>query len=187
MASKTEVCNRALIKLGQFRVSNVDTDPTSSARVLSEIYLSVLYGALQTFPWNFSIKRTDLSASTEAVSWGVSKTKYPLPADCLQLLEIYGDPDYSVENGNIICDETGVIYVKYISKIEDAGEFPPIFVEFFSSLLAIESCERITGDKNLKQLLLGEHRTITDKALRTDSVENLPVDPVEDDWIKVRK
>lgn len=185
MASKTQIANRALNKLGQGRVSNIDTDPSVAAITMSQLWDTVRDATLQMYPWNFATKRTDLAPDSSAPSWGYS-TSFSIPSDCLQLLEIKDDIDYKIEGNKILCDEDDIIYIKYIRREDDVSMYPPIFVEMLSHNLAIESCDRITDDTNLKAVLIQQAKDLREKVLATDSVENLPVDVIEDDWVTVR-
>jgi hypothetical protein len=185
MASKTEIANRTLVKLGQPRVSNIDTDSSARAIAINQIYDTVLRGCLQMYPWNFSIKRTDLAPDALAPSWGFSAS-FTLPANCLQLLEVKDDIKYQVEGGKVLCDGTDTLYIKYIAYISDAGLYPPIFVEYFSQELAIEACDRITDDTGIKQTLLAQMSSLRERVLATDAIENWPEMLVEDDWLLAR-
>lgn len=184
-ASKTEIANQALIKLGQPRVSNIETDTSVAAQTMNGIWQTVLTTTLQTFPWNFAIKRTDLAASAVLPSWGWDN-QFPLPSDCLQILEVKDDPDYVIEEGYIRCDQTGPLYIRYIAYISETSLYPPVFIDLFTHDLALAACERITNDRGLQQVLLSERRGIAERALITDSVENWPEKPIEDAWITAR-
>jgi len=185
MASKTEIANRALIKLGQPRVSNIATDSSAAPVTINQIYDSVLKYCIQQYPWNFTITRTDLAPDANAPSWGFDYA-FTLPSDCLQILEIMNDPEYQVEGGKILCDGSDTLYIKYIALITDAALFPPIFVEFFAQQMAIEACDRITDDTNLKSVLLQQMSGITETAMATDAIENWPAQLVDDDWLTSR-
>jgi hypothetical protein len=185
MASKTEIANRALVKLGQPRVSNIATDSSARAVTINQIYDTVLRGCLQMYPWNFSIKRTDLAPDATAPSWGFNAA-FTLPPDCLQLLEVKDDIKYQVEGGKVLCDGTDTLYIKYIRYVSDAGLYPAIFVEYFAQELAIEACDRITDDTGMKQTLLAQMASLRERVLATDAVENWAETLVEDDWITAR-
>jgi hypothetical protein len=185
MASKTEIGNRMLTKIGQPRVSNFETDNSSAAMAVNVIYEAVLKSTLQMYPWNFAIKRAPLAPDVTAPAWGFLSA-FPVPSDCLQLLEIKDDVEYQIEGGKILCDEGNVIYIKYISYVTDASLYPPIFVELFAQNGAIEICSRVTDDEGMKQNLLLQMRDLRDKVLATDAVENWPEMLVEDDWIRAR-
>lgn len=185
MASKTQIANRALTKLGQGRVSNIETDGSVAAITINQIWDTVRDATLQMYPWNFAIKRTDLAPDADAPSWGWS-TAFTLPSDCLQLLEIKDDIEYELERGKILCDQAEIIYIRYIYKVTDPAMYPPIFVEVLAHDLAIESCDKITDDTSLKNLLIAERTQIMNKALATDSVENITTEIIEDTWLTAR-
>lgn len=190
MASKTEIANRGLMKLGQPRVSNIDTDPSPAAVAMSALFDSVRDELLQSYPWNFAIKRVDIAAAVDTPSWGWNNA-FPLPSDCMRIIEIKDLDEYAIESVNdvtsIVCDEAGPLYVKYIYRVTDPGLFTSLFNELMSSSLAIEACSRITDDDSLKQLLLGQHNEIMNRVTSTDAIEN-PVEYfVEDDWLSARE
>lgn len=185
MASKTEIANRALIKLGQPRVSNIETDSSSAAVTLNQIYSSVLQSCLQMYPWNFSVTRTDLAPDANAPSWGFNYA-FTLPTDYLQLLEVKDDVEFRVEGGKILCDGEDVLYIKYVANITDTALFPPVFVEFFAQQLAIEASDRITDDDNLKANLMSQMSGIMQRAMATNAIENRPVELDNDDWLLAR-
>ena len=185
MASKTQVANRWLMKLGQGRTSNIETDSSPAAIAVNQVWDTVRDAVLQQYPWNFAIKRVNLPADVTAPSWGWGSA-FSLPSDCLQLLEIKDNVPYEIEGGKILCDQADILYIRYIAKITDVALWPPVFVEVFAHEGAIETCVRITDDNALLQLLTVQKNDIVNSALATDSVENLPADVVEDEWLVAR-
>lgn len=185
MASKSEIANRALLKLGQPRISNIETDPSPNAIAMNSLFDNVRDEILQSYPWNFSIKRANIAADVVTPTWGWDNA-YPLPSDCLRLLEIKDVSEFSVENNKILCDETDAIYIKYIFKVTDTGLFPSLFNEVFSVSLAIEACDRIANDDGLKQSLMQQRREILQRATSTDAIENPPEFFEDDVWLVSR-
>lgn len=185
MAGKTEISNRTLIKLGQPRVSNIETDNSPAAITINNLWASVRDSLLQSYPWNFAIKRVSLAPDTSTPTYGWS-TQFTPPIDFLQLLDIKDDIDYKFEGGKILVDGQTSLFMRYIARIEDTSLWPPLFNEMMMVTLAIEGCDRITQDKNLKQLLLAEQRVIAQKALGADAIENLPEDLPLDEWLEAR-
>ena len=183
MASKTAIANRALSKLGQPRMANIDTDGTKAARVMSEMWDIVRDAMLQAYPWNFAIKRAVL-AQTDAPAWGWDYA-YTLPVDCLAVIEIKDDPDYVVEDGKILTDSAEV-YLRYIYRVTDTSKFGALFTQAFGCMLAYEACEELTQSTSKKDALLGECRYFVDLAYTSDAIEQ-PGDKLpEDDWLTAR-
>lgn len=185
MTGKTELANRVLLKLGQPRVSNIETDMTPAAVTINNLWGTVRDALLQSYPWNFSIKRAALapSGTTPLYDWD---NAFPVPIDYLQLLSVKDDVDYITENGKILVNGVTELYIRYIARIEDTTQWPPLFCELLVVLLAIESCERITQDKNLKLSLMEERRNIMQRAYGSDAIENLPEDYPLDEWLEAR-
>lgn len=185
MASKTGIANRAALKLGQPRVSNIDTDSSVVATTFADMWDQVRDALLQAYPWNFAIKRTVLSGSaTTTDEWGWDY-KATIPSDMLQLLEIEDSPDYQVENGKILSDEAS-LSIRYIARIETTNLYPPLFCELLAFQLAIEGCERIVQDLKMRTVLMQEMQIFMEKVLSSDAIENPPVEQEEDTWITVR-
>lgn len=61
--TKLSICNKALRLLGVAKItqSNLDNNSNEQARILNDIYDSVLDEVLSSHPWNFAIKRATLT------------------------------------------------------------------------------------------------------------------------------
>ena len=186
MTSKTEIANKTLSKIGDRRVSNIETDPSERAQVINQMYDQVRDELLSSFPWNFAIKRVLLAKSATAPAWGYTN-QYPVPADFLALLGIDGSPNYTIEDGNILTNEGAPLKIRYIRRIEDAGSFTPTFAEALSCELAVESVERISGSNTKKQILAQQRDAAIKKAYANDSIQNPPQELVQSDWISARE
>lgn len=186
MASKTDIANRVLSKLGHPRVSNIDTDNTKAAKTIRYMYDIILAALLAAFPWNFAIKRAQIAADASAPAWGYNKS-YTLPVDFLSLLEIRGNPEYSIESGKILTNEGAPIYIKYISSVTDSGLFDPLFVELFATRMAYEACEELTQSNTKKALLLRDLQMIIKEAYASDSIQDMPQSLEADTWLLARE
>lgn len=186
MASKTEIANRAITKLGEDRVTNVDTENVKSAKTIREMWDIERRALLSAFPWSFAITRVQMAREVSTPAWGYSY-QYALPSDFLALIEIYGDPDYSLESDatggqRILTDEGGPLYIKYIRDVTNTSEFDPFFVASFASKLALEACETITQSNNKKQVLFDEYRLSLKAAYAGNSIQNKPQGVQDTDW-----
>lgn len=189
MASKTAIANRALSKLGQSRVSNVDTEDVKAARVIRYMWDIVRDSVLQAYPWNFAITRVSIAedVATPVFGWDA---QFTIPSDCLTPLSVQTedgiDIDYTVESGKILADEADIIYLKYVARVEDTGRWTALFNEMMASRLAYEACEELTQSAAKKQILAAELQKAMDITLRSDAIEQ-PGDILpEDDWLSAR-
>lgn len=186
MASKTDIANRALSKLGSSRVSNVDTDNNTPAKTISYMWDSVRDAMLTAFPWNFAIKRVQIAADATAPSWGYNNS-YTLPSDFLALIEIKDMPDYRIEGGKILTNQRAPLYIKYIYRVEETGLYDSLFNEALATRLAYEACEQITQSNTKKQILAQEFRERISEAYASDSIQDLPVERPDDTWLLARE
>lgn len=190
MASKTDIAVRALGKLGQPRVSNIDTTDTKNARVIRDMYDNVRDAILAEYPWNFSLKRAQLAKHSVAPSWGFSNA-FTLPSDFLALCEIRNNPDYRIELDNdnslaILTNEGAPLYILYIQRVTDVGRFPALFVEAFAARLALEGCEQILESNTKKQILFQEYEKVINSAFQNDAIQDPPQNRPLDDWVLSR-
>lgn len=187
MASDTEICNLALRKLGEARITSL-TEDSPAARTLSDVYEFARDATLRDHPWNFAIKRATLAAdsSTPAYEFDV---QYAVPADCLRVLGADiddGSEPWKVEGGYILTNATAPLYVKYIARIEDEGLFDASFVNAFASRLAYEVAETITQNTQKKEAMARDYEVSIRNAKKSDAQEGTPDDYPEDDWVVAR-
>ena len=185
MASVIDLCNKALDKLGQGAITSL-SDNTKSARVCDRSWPLVRDQVLRDHPWNFAVKRSVLAASETAPAWGFS-AQFPLPADCLRLIEVrdLSTGEYQVEDGHIHANAT-VLYIRYIKRVTDPNVYDSLFVDTAATRLAAEMCEAFTQSTQKKQALFEEYSDSITRAKRVDAQENPPAEFEEDEWVLVR-
>lgn len=103
---------------------------------------------------------------------------FVLPTTCLRVTEMY-DPaeiNYTVEDGNIYCDEDEKIQIKYVQQVTDYTLWPPSAKNCLSILLAIEILPSIRGvaDVNTRIRLLEEFDKEVLRAYVLNAIEGKP-------------
>lgn len=196
--SATEVCNRALGKLGESSILDL-TDNNTRARAMNATYTAVRDAELRRHIWNFSVKRDAIAALVSTPPWGYS-TEYGVPSDCLRILsvnDIWPGPDmadyrnsssrpYMVENGKILCSVSAPLKIRYVYRVTDTNLFDACFFECFASRLAYENCERITQSDSKKQLAWVDYKKSLLEGISVGSLE-LPSESIQDDsWVVCR-
>ncbi|UQO04990.1 hypothetical protein L0Z13_11610 [Burkholderia multivorans] len=86
MASQVGICNRALTKLGDKRITALDED-SKAAAVLNSMYDDVLDACLREHVWSFAKTRAQLAALADAPLFGFGY-QYRLPANFIRLIQI---------------------------------------------------------------------------------------------------
>lgn len=198
MASKIEICNRALSKLGADRIVSLDDDVKAS-RAMKSAWNIVLDSELRDHTWNFSVKRTSLPALSESQTWGYSY-KYALPSDFLKLLEIRDlypnanvqdyrttvSPLWQVEGGVIMTDVEAPLYIRYVGRVEDTSLFDASFIEAMACRLAAETAVELTDNGSRREFAWKEYERAVRMALRSDAIEQPNDWPMDDSWVTGR-
>lgn len=207
LASETDICNRALQRLGAKRIVSLTQD-TPNARSCNVAYAALRDAELRSNPWNFAIARAQLAASSTAPLFGKAYA-YPLPSDFLRLLSPdpnadytsaigvdwgttgtwqgnFSYPDLQIEGQSIFSNFPPPLQIRYVSKVTDPNVMDPLFREALSARIAVELCEEITQSNTKLAAISEAYKEIVAEARRTRALENPPKLPVVDSFITVR-
>ena len=195
--TEIDVINRALVKLGASKITSL-TDNGKSERVMSNIVDIVRDRFLRDNPWNPAIERVQLAVNTVAPEWGWASA-YDLPSDFIKLLNVesstqtvsvYGasnntpqNIEYKLEGGQILCDETDALNIRYVSRLTDMTRYDPTMIEALATLYAAEACMSLREDSGLRDQLMREYEHILFEAKRNDGLDDDMYDFPTDDWI----
>lgn len=170
MASKIDICNRALSYLGANLITSFD-DNSKSAQFCRLFYDDVLESLLRTHPWNFATKRVELNSVDYALTEGLYA--YQLPTDCVRpLYNAYNKQiRYDVEGRYIITNESSFTLV-YVSLEEDVNQYDTMFRKQLAQELAIELCPSLTNSSTLKEQLKAEFNEQRLLTQHTDSSDD---------------
>lgn len=154
MASKVDICNSALRKLGVERINSL-TEDNSRAKVCNDRYDILRDEMLRSHPWKFAIKRTTAAAILAVPLFDWEK-QYQLPSDCLRVLRVNDDyTKWSQEGDKILSNETSC-KIKYISRVEEAL-FDSSFIEVLAFRMAVDMCYSITQSTAREQTLQAQY------------------------------
>jgi hypothetical protein len=195
MASKTDIANRALTKLGDDRIIDL-LDDTERARTINSIYNSCRDAELRAHVWNFAVRRVALPRLITVPAFGFS-FEYQIPAESLRLIQVgecwhwWSLQDYisgstaqfQVEGRKILTDFDAPLKIRYIERIDDTGLYDALFVEAFACRLALEACERITQSNTKLQAIQEQYKENLRMALRVDAIENPPEQLPDESWM----
>lgn len=198
MASRVDIANLALLKVGSGSKITSLTENSVAARALAIAYDIVRRAELRAHYWAFALKRAALPATTPP-AWGFSQA-FPLPSDCLRLVQVnqfylipalldYNTADASawlVESGNILCDYTAPLSVRYVWDVQDETRFDALFVPMFASRLGYEVCEQLTNSNTKKQTIAQDYKEALAVAIRAGAIEKPPALIGDDSWMMAR-
>lgn len=197
-STQTDIMNRAITKLGALRIAS-PADDTKEARELSSMWNALRDNELRIRRWSFSLKRVLIAASTTVPAFGFTAS-YPLPTDCLRVIEIndiYATPDqsdyrnapgqsYTIEGRNILTNGTGSLKLRYVSTSEDTAQWDSSFCEVFACRLAFEAAEALTQSPNRKKMVMDEYLMAIGAARRVNAIEQEPEYVADDTWLLAR-
>lgn len=193
MASVTDICNRALSKLGAGRVTSLQ-DQSTNARACNSCYEILRDAELRIHPWNFAIQRFLLPASPISPDLGSAfgpQNAFPLPTGALRLLPPdvprgLSTRDWKVESNQVITNDQAPLPVRCVMRITDTTVFDPLFIEVLACKMASEMCEQLTQSNTKKQAAEAGYKAAILEAKRANAFENVPMIAPEDTWITAR-
>ncbi len=143
--SETSIANAALILLGERTVGSLN-DNTKAAQLIAERFNELRDQLLRLVPWAFANRRLRLAVDVEATPvWGFLFT-YPLPGDCLRLIEIDNPftEEYRVE-GRAVVTNVDPLDILYTTRVTDTVQMDVLFRQTLSAYIAVTMAEAITG------------------------------------------
>jgi hypothetical protein len=182
MASVVDICNRALVILGEERISTL-TDDIPSARMCNTLWAQVRDQILREHPWNCAIKRVGLNQSVDAPVWGYSY-KYAVPSDNLRILEVYPDSKYTMEDGYLLSDENSMS-IRYVSRLEDAFDYDASLTAAFAYRMAAEMAYAKSASTSLAESLAEKAEIALRRAKTIDSQIGTPRS-FDSNWLAAR-
>lgn len=161
MASKIDICNLALGRLGQDGISDIN-EASAFAVYCRRFYDPARRAALRRYEWDFAKKVGSLNQLSSETSYKFDYV-YQKPSDCIRVLTIHPSdtfaPDsrkisFEVIGDQIHTDESNA-RILYIWNLTDTTKFDDLFVDAFSVRLAVDLAMPITRDPNWVKTLIG--------------------------------
>jgi hypothetical protein len=178
-ASWTQICNRALGRLGDMTISDL-ADGTRNAEYCSGFLPQAIEHVLGQYDFNFARRRQRLAPNSEKPVFGW-KEQFNYPMDCIRLINVYdghsqtpgkgGCIPYQVENGKILTD-TDELQIIYIARPNDPNQLPQAVRNAISTHLAYLLATPLTSNEQLIALIAAESRTALELAKTVDAQMN---------------
>jgi hypothetical protein len=190
MASKVQIANKGLRRLGQAPIQNL-TENTAAALAVNAVWDQVVDEVLAGHPWNCALARAALAAETATPVFEYAY-QFALPSDpyCLRVWRAGQDPadplPCKVEGRKLLCDESGPVYLLYIGRITDPELLSPWVADVISNEIAFEVAYQLTGSTEKE----ANARKLADMAWKRarsmDGQEGTPDAPLADDFLASR-
>lgn len=152
--SLTEIFNNALQGLKADRIMS-GSDDTETADLCEQVWPSVRDAVLRSHPWNCAMKLAQVQQSSTAPAWKWGYA-YPLPADCLRVVEVVGADEEPVETwetvgGEILCNEAAPVYISYVWRETDPTKYDALLCRVFEAAMMAELAYPLTASVTARQ------------------------------------
>lgn len=181
--SEVDICNLALSHLKQQPIVQIDP-PTSQVEELCNLwYHQVRQETLRSHPWNFAIKRVQLTPDSSAEPLFGFTHAYLLPSDFIRYLGSYDDlgnrnlnDDYEIEGRYLLRngEDNDSVNVRYISDYKTVVKMDPLFRGLFAINFAVVLAPNFSGSESRVGTLLKIQKEIEAKATTIDGQERPP-------------
>lgn len=173
MASKVDICNSALAKLGCDRINSL-TDDNVRAKLCNDRYEIIKKEVLRSAPWKFALKRASLAKTVNTPAFEY-ESEFQLPSDCLRPWETFpNNISWTQEQDKILANE-GELNIKYIYEAPEA-KFDASFVEVLALRLAMDLCYKLTNSTSREQelravytVMLADARSFSAQSSQTET------------------
>jgi hypothetical protein len=133
---------------------------------------------------------TSLAALQESPAFGYG-SQYRLPSDSLRVLQVLNIEglnlkDYTIEGRNVLLNDDGGIFVKYVSDEADPAQYDSLLNEALAAYMAATICEKLTQSNTKRELAERQYNGVLTMAKRVDGQENPPVEFEESTWLLTR-
>jgi hypothetical protein len=197
-ASWTELCNRALGRLGVGEITDL-AEGTQNARFCLAYLGDAIEDILGRYDWSCCRKREILSPDAEKPLFGW-KHRFPLPEACIRVISVYprkpdppsgavprsgdeaaprAEAPYTVENGYILADEEAVDLL-YIERPKDPNRLGPAVRKAVYTTLAFLLSTPLTSNEQIAARIAQEMSLAVGQAMVADAQGNYdPGEPGE--------
>lgn len=187
MTSKTDICNRALIKLGKATIRDINNDESPQGTLCKAVYNSVLDEVLRQAEWNFAITRQVLNkdASGSPVYEWSNRFILPTIPRIVKIVSIENNAPFKIE-GAFLVSNSDSIKLKYIAGIDDPNLFDSTFENAFVLRLANEICFALTSQSGLVDNLYKQYLVALEEAKKQNSLDDNELPIQESSWTNAR-
>jgi hypothetical protein len=195
MATKTEICNGAVVFVGGKSIlQSVDVDNSREADLCRTLWQPMLDAALREAPWGHCEARVQLTTVAGTVAKGYAYA-YKYPADCMLARRLV--PDIEGQDPipfkvlwlgaeRAICTNAEEPVLEYNFKQEDPAHFDSLFSDALSMRIATRLAVPLTGKENRYRMASAEYQMAVAKAYAAARLEQEPEKTPDTDWIRAR-
>lgn len=187
MASKVDICNLALSKIGAQTISDIGA-ANKNSQLCSQFLDPTIDEVLRLHPWNCATARATLAAASDPPAYGFDY-QYPLPVSpyCLRVLSVNESPNtiYKVEGRFLLTNES-YVNLLYIKRIVDPSEFDSLMISLIATRLAFRLALPITQSPPVEDRMNRNFELDLREARYIDAQEGSPDQVDTSTWVNAR-
>ena len=197
MASRIDIINLALTRIGESRILELDED-SKAADEARAVYDLLLDSELMANRWGFALRRAALPASLPAPAWGYAY-RYQVPADSLSVVYVQDQEPpaledfrssrfapWQIEGRSIVTDITAPLNVLYVARVDNPDEWDAAFRDAFSFKLAEVLAIPISGDTGIRDRMAQAYELAVGSARQQSAIQSAPQYVADSTWLQVR-
>ena len=171
ISSETEICNLALLKVGQNTISSYDdlNDQSVQAQLCRYTYDQARQSLLSQYQWSFACREdalTQIEAETKPIKYSF---RYSLPENFLRLVTLYDSanretiantgykPAYDIQSGQLLTDISGC-KMKYVFDQGIVSQMSPLFVDAIVLSVAMRITKLLNDSSTYLQQLQQDYQ-----------------------------
>lgn len=170
MAGQLEIINAALSRLGANEIASLD-EGTTEQKLAVNAWDIARRAALRDHPWNFAITDIELNQVADYVSFEF-KYAYRLPANCVRVLQVYGNPRYKRQGQDLLLDESRC-RVRYVRDVVDTTAWDPSFDDLMAQRLAADMAYALTKSQTTADSMFSIYASKLKTARFIDGTEDV--------------
>jgi hypothetical protein len=189
MASKVQIVNKGLQKIGAARIGSFEEN-SNSANAVREVYDILRRSELEANYWRFAIKRVSISSDSTAPAFGRTY-RFLKPADYLRRAP--DDPSFQTsfdeildEGEYLLSNNDSTLDLRYVADITDEAKFAPSFADGLSMRIAMELAEALTQSNSKLDKAESAYTFFIDRAKKINAIESGPIAREIDEFVSVR-
>ena len=187
MTSKTDICNRALIKLGKDTIRDIETDNSPQGTLCKAVYVSMLDEVLRQAEWNFAVNRQALNKDASGSPLYEWAYRFILPTvpPVIKIISVENNIPFKIES-NYLVSNSDNIKLKYIARITDPNLYDSLFINVLILRLAYEISFSLTSQTSLGDSIYKQYLLALEEAKNQNSQDDNEL-PIQDStWTNAR-
>ena len=179
-----DVCNTALIRIGEPPIDSLTEDTDAKAQKAQDAcnsqYLAAIDEVLVMADWACARARKAVTVDATAPAFGYDY-RYALPASpyCLKVLEIEDKPKYLIEGRWILTDQETSINLTYTKRITDESELDPLLRRSIALKIAHDISRYLAPSESLRAAIMDELEEVIIRAKAANQAADYNTDEEE--------